>query len=55
MVLGFPLYSLVQVTVMPAVGIFEFVRTAITSRSSGRYLIRWRRESWTPDPVSLTA
>ena len=51
----FPLYSLVQVSVMPAVGMFEFVRTAIASRSSGRYLIGWRRESWTPDPVSPTA
>lgn len=47
----FPAYSLVQAVVMPGVGLFEFVRTAVKHRSSGRYLIRWRREKWTSTPT----
>jgi cellulose synthase/poly-beta-1,6-N-acetylglucosamine synthase-like glycosyltransferase len=43
----FPLYGLVQACVMPGVGVFVFARTAYQHRSSGRYLIRWRRERWT--------
>lgn len=42
----FPAYSLVQVTLMPGVGLVEYVRTAVRSRSIGRYRIRWRREQW---------
>ncbi len=42
----FPLYSLVQVTFMPGIGAIQFARMAIKDRSSGRYRIRWRRESW---------
>lgn len=43
----FPLYSLLQVLVMPGIGVIEFVRTAVKNRSTGRYLIGWRREKWT--------
>jgi hypothetical protein len=42
----FPVYSLLQAVVMPGIGVIEFVRIAVEHRSSGRYLIRWRRESW---------
>ena len=51
----FPAYSLVQAVVMPGVGLIEFVRTAVKHRSSGRYLIRWRREQWTPTPERTPA
>lgn len=44
--LVFPVYSLIQVAIMPAVGLIEFIRTAVKHRSSGRYLIKWRREQW---------
>jgi hypothetical protein len=45
----FPLYSFVQVVLMPGIGALEFARAAVRDRSSGRYLIRWRRESWIRD------
>jgi cellulose synthase/poly-beta-1,6-N-acetylglucosamine synthase-like glycosyltransferase len=44
----FPAYSLMQAVVMPGVGVVEFARMALRLRSSGRYVIRWRREHWTP-------
>jgi cellulose synthase/poly-beta-1,6-N-acetylglucosamine synthase-like glycosyltransferase len=43
----FPLYSLVQVGVMPIVGVFTFIQMAYRAHSLGRYKIRWRRERWT--------
>ena len=50
----FPIYSLIQITVMPAVGTFVFIKTAIKNHSTGRYLIGWRREKWV-SPETLPA
>ena len=53
--LVFPIYSLIQVTVMPAIGVVVFIKTAVKNRSTGRYLIGWKREKWIAPEIALPA